>query len=131
MTTATATRRRLDPSGVERATWTGWGGVAVGIIAWWIALPPLLIRSPIPSVILALVAIGLGVANVALAGLQLVGGALGVGGNDAMAALVRPAAVVQAVLCALAFGALLLLFARSDMSVALVANHSHSAKPML
>ena len=61
MTTATATRRRLDLSGVERSTWTGWGGVALGILAWWIALPPLLVRSPIPSVILALTAIGLGV----------------------------------------------------------------------
>jgi ABC-type uncharacterized transport system permease subunit len=64
VTAATATRGRLDLSGVERATWTGWGGVAVGIIAWWIALPPLLIRSPIPSVILALVAIGLGAVTV-------------------------------------------------------------------
>ena len=64
MTAATATRGRLDLSGVERATWTGWGGVAVGILAWWIALPPLLIRSPIPSVILALVAIGLGAVTV-------------------------------------------------------------------
>ena len=64
MTAATATRGRLDLSGVERATWTGWGGVAVGIVAWWIALPPLLVRSPIPSVILALVAIGLGAATV-------------------------------------------------------------------
>jgi ABC-type uncharacterized transport system permease subunit len=64
VTAATATRGRLDLSGVERATWTGWGGVAVGIVAWWIALPPLLVRSPIPSVILALVAIGLGAATV-------------------------------------------------------------------
>ena len=63
MTTATATRVRPDLSGVERATWTGWGGVALGILAWWIALPPLLVRSPIPSVILALAAIGLGVAT--------------------------------------------------------------------
>jgi len=69
----------------------------------------------------------------ALAALQLIGGALGVrgGGGEALAALVRPAAVVQALLCALAFGALLLLFARTDLSVALVANNSHSAKPML
>ena len=38
----------------------GWGGVALGILAWWIALPPLLVRSPMPSIVLALVAIGLG-----------------------------------------------------------------------
>jgi len=67
----------------------------------------------------------------ALAALQLLGGALGVNGNEALAALVRPAAAVQALLCALAFGALLWLFARTDLSVALVAANSHSAKPML
>ena len=59
MTAATATRR-LDLSAVERTTWAGWGGVALGILAWWIALPPLLIRSPVPSIIVALAAIGLG-----------------------------------------------------------------------
>ena len=64
MTAATATRGRVDLSGVERATWMGWGGVALGIVAWWIALPPLLIRTPVPSVILALVAVGLGVVTV-------------------------------------------------------------------
>ena len=61
MTAATATRGRLDLSGVERSTWTGWGGVALGILAWWIALPPLLLRSPAPSIVLALIAVGLGV----------------------------------------------------------------------
>jgi ABC-type uncharacterized transport system permease subunit len=61
MTAATASRGRLDLSGVARETWTGWGGVALGILAWWIALPPLLIRSPVPSVVVALAAVGLGV----------------------------------------------------------------------
>jgi simple sugar transport system permease protein len=60
VTAATATRGRFDLSGVARETWLGSGGVALGILAWWIALPPLLIRSPAPSVILALVAVGLG-----------------------------------------------------------------------
>ena len=60
MTAATVTRGRLDLSAVERTTWTGWGGVALGILAWWIALPPLMIRTPVPSVVVALVAIGLG-----------------------------------------------------------------------
>jgi simple sugar transport system permease protein len=59
VTAATATRR-IDLSGVERTMWTGWGGVALGILAWWIALPPLLIRSPVPSIVVALVAVGLG-----------------------------------------------------------------------
>ena len=68
----------------------------------------------------------------ALAGLQLLGGVLGLRENGAgLATLVRPAAVVQAVLCAVAFGALLLLFIRTDLSVALVARNSHSAKPFI
>jgi ABC-type uncharacterized transport system permease subunit len=61
MTAATASRGRLDLSGVARETWAGWGGVALGILAWWIALPPLLIRSPVPSVVVALAAVCLGV----------------------------------------------------------------------
>jgi len=72
----------------------------------------------------------------ALAGLQLLAGAMGLRadanqGGAEIAALVRPAAVVQALLCALAFGALLLLFVRTDLSVALVARNSHSAKPLI
>jgi len=68
----------------------------------------------------------------ALAGLQLIAGALGLReGGAGMAALVRPAAVVQALLCALAFGVLLLLFVRTDLSVALVARNSHSDKPLI
>ena len=68
----------------------------------------------------------------ALAGLQLLAGALGLRADGAgIAALVRPAAVLQALLCALAFGALLLLFIRTDLSVALVARNSHSAKPFI
>ncbi|MXP24640.1 heme lyase CcmF/NrfE family subunit [Altererythrobacter indicus] len=68
----------------------------------------------------------------ALAALQLLSGCLSLtekGQN--LALLVRPAAVIQAVLCAAAFGSLLLLFARTDLSVLLVAMNSHSAKPMI
>jgi ABC-type uncharacterized transport system permease subunit len=61
VTAATVTRGRLDLAAVSRETWAGWGGVALGILAWWIALPPLMIRTPVPSVVVALVAIGLGV----------------------------------------------------------------------
>ena len=68
----------------------------------------------------------------ALAGLQLLGGVLGLRENGAgLATRVRPAAGVQAVLCAVAFGALLLLFIRTDLSVALVARNSHSEKPLV
>src|SRR6185503_1355151 len=68
----------------------------------------------------------------ALAGLQLLAGGIGLRERgQQLAALVRPAAVVQALLCALAFGCLLLLFARTDLSVALVAQNSHSEKPFI
>jgi cytochrome c-type biogenesis protein CcmF len=68
----------------------------------------------------------------ALAGLQLLGGFFGLRpGGERLATLVRPAAVVQALLCALAFAALLLLFVRTDLSVALVAKNSHSMKPFI
>ncbi len=68
----------------------------------------------------------------ALAALQLVAGVLAVrSGSAEMAALVRPAAVIQGVLCAFAFAMLLWLFAVTDLSVKLVATNSHSAKPMI
>ncbi|RKF21988.1 heme lyase CcmF/NrfE family subunit [Altericroceibacterium spongiae] len=68
----------------------------------------------------------------ALAALQFLAGILALGEKGAgLEAVVRPVAVVQAVLCALAFGSLLLLFARTDLSVLLVAMNSHAAKPMV
>ena len=45
--------------------------------------------------------------------------------------VVRVAMVVQAVLLTVSFGFLVMSFALSDFSVALVATHSHSAKPFL
>jgi general nucleoside transport system permease protein len=39
----------------------GWAGVALGAIAWYIALPPLLVRTPLPSLLLALAAVAAGV----------------------------------------------------------------------
>jgi general nucleoside transport system permease protein len=38
-----------------------WAGVALGAIAWYIALPPLLVRTPLPSLLLALAAVAAGV----------------------------------------------------------------------
>ena len=68
----------------------------------------------------------------ALAGLQLLAGFVGLReGGEGLARLARPAALVQALLCALSFLALLWLFARTDLSVALVAANSHSDKPMI
>ena len=68
----------------------------------------------------------------ALACLSLVAGALFLrGGPKDLASLVRPASVAQGALTAAAFGLLIALFVRSDMSVELVARNSHSLKPML
>ncbi len=53
------------------------------------------------------------------------------GGQDRFAAPVRTAAITQAALVVAAFALLTMLFIRSDFSVALVATHSHSAKPLL
>ena len=68
----------------------------------------------------------------ALACLSLVAGILFVrSGRSELAALVRPASVAQGALTAASFALLIALFARSDMSVELVARNSHSLKPML
>ncbi|QZD89276.1 heme lyase CcmF/NrfE family subunit [Qipengyuania aurantiaca] len=69
----------------------------------------------------------------ALAVLQLVGGALALrGGTESeLAALTRPAAVLQGGLVALSFAMLLWVFAITDLSVKLVAMNSHSAKPLI
>ena len=65
----------------------------------------------------------------ALALLQIVAGVVELRGG--MLAPVRPLAVAQGVLTLIAFAALILVFAQSDMSVELVVKNSHSAKPML
>ncbi len=68
----------------------------------------------------------------ALAALQLLAGALAVVGRGGdIATVVRPAAVVQGLLALLSFAALIALFARTDLSVLLVAMNSHSAKPLI
>ena len=68
----------------------------------------------------------------ALAALQLLAGGVAVRAPDSpLAALVRPVAAVQGGLCALAFGALVLVFVQTDLSVKLVAMNSHSAKPFI
>jgi cytochrome c-type biogenesis protein CcmF len=52
-------------------------------------------------------------------------------GRQSYAPAIRPIAVVQALLVGLAFLALIQLFLRTDLSVALVAANSHSLKPWL
>jgi general nucleoside transport system permease protein len=38
----------------------GWAGIALGVVAAFIALPPILLRTPVPSLVLAVVAVGAG-----------------------------------------------------------------------
>ncbi len=68
----------------------------------------------------------------ALAALQLIAAWAGVARAEAsLTRLVRPVAVAQGILTATAFSMLVLLFLRSDMSVLLVQQNSHSMKPWL
>ncbi|KUO49170.1 MAG: cytochrome C biogenesis protein CcmF [Sphingomonadales bacterium BRH_c3] len=68
----------------------------------------------------------------ALAFLQLAGGALAQRDAEApLAALVRPAAMLQGLLALFSFAMLLWVFATTDLSVKLVASNSHSMKPMI
>jgi ABC-type uncharacterized transport system permease subunit len=60
VSTATLTRR-LDPASVERPVLAGWGAIVLGLLAFWLALPPVLVRTPVPSLVLAAAAVGLGV----------------------------------------------------------------------
>jgi general nucleoside transport system permease protein len=48
------------PSRVSAAQ-IGWAGVGLGLLAWFIALPPILLRTPVPSLLLALGAVAAGV----------------------------------------------------------------------
>jgi len=68
----------------------------------------------------------------ALAALQLLCGSLALTAKgEGFAGLVRPVAIVQGVLALTAFAALIAVFSVTDLSVKLVAENSHSAKPML
>jgi simple sugar transport system permease protein len=66
----------------------GWGAVAVGAIAWYITLPPLLVRSPVPSLLLALAALAAGVITVRGGERKLGGGAIAAGVLGGIGAIV-------------------------------------------
>jgi cytochrome c-type biogenesis protein CcmF len=67
----------------------------------------------------------------ALAGYQVVLTVLALRSDVEVARAMRSVAIVQGLLTLLAFAMLLLVFATSDMSVALVFANSHSAKPFI
>jgi general nucleoside transport system permease protein len=52
-------RLRARLARVSRAAWFGWAGIALGLIAFYIVLPPILVRSLIPSLLIGLAGIGL------------------------------------------------------------------------
>jgi simple sugar transport system permease protein len=56
MSTAVATRA---PARLQ-ARHAGWGGIALGFVAWFITLPPALLRTPIPSILIGLLAMTAG-----------------------------------------------------------------------
>jgi simple sugar transport system permease protein len=61
---SSGSRLRARLARVSRAQWLGWAGVVLGVLAFYITLPPLLLRTIVPS--LVLVAAGIGLAVVAL-----------------------------------------------------------------
>jgi simple sugar transport system permease protein len=48
------------PAGVATPRWAGIAGLALAVLAWVITLPPALVRSPVPSIILGVLAITAG-----------------------------------------------------------------------
>jgi general nucleoside transport system permease protein len=80
--TAPATRAGLS------AKQLGWAGVVLGAIAWYITLPPLLVRTALPSVVLALVAMAAGVASARGGEVRLGRGAVFAGVVGAIGAVV-------------------------------------------
>jgi ABC-type uncharacterized transport system permease subunit len=84
MSAATMAARRTGLSAVAY----GWAGVALGAIAWFITLPPILVRTPIPSLLLAAVAAGAGVLAVQGEERRLGYGAIVAGAIGGIAAVV-------------------------------------------
>jgi ABC-type uncharacterized transport system permease subunit len=57
LSTAVATARPLRAVSARHA---GWAGIGLGFIAWFIALPPALVRTPVPSILIGLLAMTAG-----------------------------------------------------------------------
>ena len=55
-----ASAATVTPSRSVNPRWAAIAGLALAIIAWFIALPPALVRSPVPSIVLAVAAAGAG-----------------------------------------------------------------------
>jgi general nucleoside transport system permease protein len=57
VSTAVAT---AAPTRLLQARHTGWAGIALGFVAWFICLPPALLRTPVPSILIGLLAMTAG-----------------------------------------------------------------------
>jgi simple sugar transport system permease protein len=57
VSTAVAT---ASPARAVNPRHAGWGGIALGFVAWFIALPPALVRTPVPSILIGLLAMTAG-----------------------------------------------------------------------
>jgi general nucleoside transport system permease protein len=66
----------------------GWLGIGLGAMAWFIALPPLLVRTPVPSLLLGAMAVGAGVVAVREEEKRLGYGAVAAGVVGAIGAVV-------------------------------------------
>jgi simple sugar transport system permease protein len=58
-------RMRDRLAGVSRAAWFGWAGIALGLIAFYLTLPPVLVRTAIPSLVVAAAGLALGARAIA------------------------------------------------------------------
>jgi len=56
----TATAPAVSSPAWLTASRAGWAGILLGALAFFVALPPLLVRSPVPTILLGLLALGAG-----------------------------------------------------------------------
>jgi ABC-type uncharacterized transport system permease subunit len=76
MSTAVAT---AAPARAVNPRHAGWAGIALGFVAWFIALPPALVRTPVPSILIGLLAMTAGAWTIAGGERKLGWGAIAAG----------------------------------------------------
>jgi general nucleoside transport system permease protein len=59
--TGAALAGRVDLGAADRPKWAGWSAVALAIFAFWLTLPPLLVRTPAFSIVILVAAAGLAI----------------------------------------------------------------------
>ena len=96
----------------------------IGLVALWYA-------AALAALQLVMAALGVWHAGPALSGAGIIRGSARVPMAASAPAAVRAIAVMQGILALVAMSCLIAVFVRSDMSVKLVVENSHSAKPLL